>query len=70
MASSMRIVKRCAHCGGPMRGSAGLQWMGVAGSTPLRFDLCHPPDVGMDCYRLVTVYGHQIVDCPCVSDDS
>jgi hypothetical protein len=37
----------CGHCQRPMRGyaSAGTDW------------LCHPDD-GIDCYRLVTLYGH------------
>lgn len=41
----------CGHCQRPMRGmaSAGSTW------------LCHPDD-GMDCYRLVTLYGHRV---PC-----
>lgn len=41
----------CAHCLGPQVGSAS-----VAGQS-----LCHP-DGGLDCYRLVTVYHH---DMPC-----
>ncbi len=49
----------CSHCGEPMRGSAGLTLGGV------HHRLCHP-DNGMDCYRLVTVFRHPIVDCPCV----
>ncbi len=43
----------CGHCGGPQRGYAAL------GDTPL----CHP-DGGLDCYRLVTVYGH---GAPCIT---
>jgi hypothetical protein len=37
----------CGHCQRPMRGhaSTGGVW------------LCHPDD-GMDCYTLVTLYGH------------
>lgn len=38
--------KICAHCGNSLRGY---------GSVNSSY-LCHP-DVGMDCYRLVTVYG-------------
>lgn len=41
----------CKHCGGRQRGYATV---GDA-------KVCHPDD-GMDCYRLVTVYGHQM---PC-----
>lgn len=39
----------CGHCKRPMRGFAMAD--GVY--------LCHP-DVGMDCYHLVTVYGHEV----------
>lgn len=41
----------CGHCRQPMRGYASAHgtW------------LCHPDD-GMDCYRLVTVYRHEM---PC-----
>jgi hypothetical protein len=42
----------CGHCGGPLRGYATLG----------NIKLCHP-DEGMDCYRLVTLYGH---GAPCV----
>lgn len=48
----MRPAERiCAHCERPMRGmaSAGDAW------------LCHP-DYGVDCYHLVTLYGHKM---PC-----
>lgn len=38
-----------------MRGSAGITMHG------LDYPLCHP-DVGLDCYRLVTVYRHHL---PC-----
>lgn len=40
-------MKICAHCVDEMRGyaMAGDRW------------LCHP-DEGQDCYRLVTVWGH------------
>lgn len=37
----------CGHCGNPQRGY----------STHESKPLCHPDD-GMDCYQLVTVYGH------------
>lgn len=43
----------CGHCGEPQRGYASL-W-GIP--------LCHP-DEGLDCYRLVTVYGH---GAPCLT---
>ncbi len=48
----------CSHCGGVMRGSAGLSLDGV------HHPLCHP-DTGMDCYRLVTVFKHPVTGCPC-----
>lgn len=41
----------CAHCVRPQRGYAAVN------SHPL----CHP-DEGLDCYRLVTIYGHEM---PC-----
>lgn len=41
----------CGHCDGEVRGFARAQGK----------DLCHP-DSGLDCYRLVTVYGHEL---PC-----
>lgn len=41
----------CGHCHGPLRGYGAIG----------RVLLCHPDD-GMDCYRLVTLYGHGI-DC-------
>jgi hypothetical protein len=44
-------VLTCAHCYQPQRGYA------VVGYLPV----CHP-DVGMDCYARVTVYGHRM---PC-----
>lgn len=46
----------CAHCGGPMRGyaSAGDAW------------LCHP-DSGIDCYHLVTLYGHPAPCAACMT---
>jgi hypothetical protein len=49
-------VRICGHCEQPMRGMAskGDTW------------LCHP-DEGIDCYRLVTVYGHAT---PCGSLDA
>jgi transcriptional regulator with XRE-family HTH domain len=43
----------CGHCGGSLRGYASLGDV----------KLCHPDD-GMDCYRLVTVYGH---GAPCIT---
>jgi hypothetical protein len=41
----------CGHCLGPMRGHAAIS--DASGETWL----CHP-DQGLDCYRLVTLYGH------------
>lgn len=41
----------CAHCSEPMRGRASFNGL----------PLCHP-DKGVDCYHLVTVYGHAM---PC-----
>lgn len=53
----------CAHCLGPQGGSAQVN------DSPL----CHPAD-GLDCYRLVTVYGHAMPCTECVlarqSDDA
>ena len=41
-------MKICAHCGDEMRGyaMAGDRW------------LCHPDPPHLDCYHLVTVWGH------------
>jgi hypothetical protein len=50
----------CTHCGKPQVGAAGVQL------NDQFFDLCHP-DQGTDCYRLVTIYHHPIVDCLCMS---
>ncbi|TDC34205.1 hypothetical protein E1211_17815 [Micromonospora sp. 15K316] len=46
----------CGHCRTPMRGYARLGdiW------------LCHPDD-GLDCYRMVTLYGHGAPCFPCAS---
>lgn len=43
----------CDHCGRPLRGWAVLRRGGIT------FHLCHP-GVGLDCYRLVTVYNEPI----------
>lgn len=52
----------CAHCAHDLDGSASV------GDSPL----CHPGD-GLDCYRLVTIYGHAMPCTECVlaraSDD-
>jgi hypothetical protein len=48
----------CSHCQEPRRGSASVFAAGQ------QHDLCHT-DVGMDCYKLVTLRGHQLIDCPC-----
>lgn len=45
--------RTCAHCGGPQVGFASVNLA----------PLCHP-DYGLDCYRLVTVYGH-LMPCEC-----
>ena len=45
----------CAHCGHRVRGSASYNGL----------PLCHP-DEGMDCYHLVTVWGHKMPCDPCV----
>lgn len=52
----MKIKRTCGHCGERMRGYASFRnkW------------LCHPDD-GLDCYRLVTVYGHPMPCFPCAS---
>jgi hypothetical protein len=47
----LAVPRICGHCQRPIRG------MGSVGGT----FLCHPDD-GMDCYRLVTLYGHPM---PC-----
>jgi len=51
------MKKQCAHCMREMRGYAS------AGNGQR---LCHP-DAGLDCYRLVTVYGHEM-PCWCCVD--
>ena len=50
------LARLCGHCRQPMRGYAQLGdiW------------LCHP-DEGLDCYRLVTLYGHPVPCFPCAS---
>lgn len=40
----------CGHCGKQMRGSASIDGVPV----------CHPSWDGLDCYRLVTVYGETL----------
>ncbi len=49
----------CVHCGrkcGDTNGGSGS----VQGSK-----LCHPNEPGRpDCYHMVTVYHHELVDCP------
>lgn len=45
----MSAFDRCVHCGGELRGYAGVE-------TGL---ICHPDTLGLDCYRLVTVYHHE-----------
>jgi len=52
-------VIECAHCGYEQRGSADVN--GVP--------LCHEDSLGLDCYRLVTVYGHDLYDCQCWVDE-
>lgn len=47
-------MKTCGHCGAEFRYGGGIS----RGSEPW-VDLCHP-DVGMDCYRLVTIYDEPI----------
>jgi hypothetical protein len=51
--SSRREHPTCAHCGRPARGSAAIFIDGI------EITLCHP-DVGLDCYHLVTVYKERI----------
>jgi hypothetical protein len=56
--------KTCAHCGGPQIGFSS-----VFDSGGHRRPLCHPSR-GMDCYRLVIIYGHEMpCDCRGASDD-
>jgi hypothetical protein len=50
--------KRCQHCGGPAIGMAS-----VILPSGERVVVCHPT-YGMDCYQLVTVYGHG-APCDC-----
>lgn len=45
--------KACAHCGKRFEVGGSLFRDGVD------YSLCHP-DEGLDCYRLVTVYGEEI----------
>lgn len=49
----------CVHCGRSCDDPAG-GWSGVAAGSRL----CHPngPD-RPDCYHMVTVYHHELVDC-------
>lgn len=46
-------MTNCDHCGREQRGYAHLYREGK------NYALCHP-DEGLDCYRLVTVYGEPI----------
>lgn len=46
-------MTECDHCGREQRGYAHLYRDGV------NYALCHP-DEGVDCYRLVTVYGEKM----------
>lgn len=46
-------MKVCAHCGRRFRVGGSIFTGGV------EYPLCHPDD-GLDCYRLVTVYGETI----------
>lgn len=49
----------CVHCGRNCGDYLG--GLGRVGDAPL----CHPNErMRPDCYRLVTVYGHQLADCP------
>lgn len=52
MSTSPEGQPDCGHCGMPIVGYASVDGR----------HLCHP-DSGMDCYRLVSVYHH---DMPCV----
>lgn len=46
----------CTHCRRSQRGSAEVDGHPV----------CHPHDpLAMDCYHLVTVYGHSVDNCGC-----
>lgn len=46
----------CEHCGGQRQGYGVIKGKKV----------CHP-DVGMDCYHLVTVYGHEMPCKNCIN---
>jgi hypothetical protein len=54
----VRLVTRCVHCGRIMGDYEG--GFGEFNQQPL----CHPNVIDRpDCYHLVTVYHHQLVDC-------
>lgn len=40
----------CAHCNLPVKGKATIRGM----------DVCRPNNPGMDCYKLMVDYGHDI----------
>ena len=52
----MSGIPTCGHCGRPQVGYATVH------GTPL----CHP-DVGLDCYVLVTVGGHPMPCATCMT---
>lgn len=52
------VRETCAHCQRPNRGVAVSGYATVDGKF-----VCHP-DVGVDCYRLVTLYKHP-TPCAC-----
>jgi hypothetical protein len=53
----------CLHCWRPQRGRATV-WI-----DEVPYALCHS-DTGLDCYRLVTIYGHQPYLCACAMQAS
>lgn len=54
-------VPHCAHCGRTTDGRGGnTVWARAQGAR-----LCHPDEKNRpDCFHLVTLYGHQLYDCP------
>ena len=56
----VKEVPKCAHCGQPRIG------LGVVDNVQVCHTGTNPPwNAPMDCYRLVTVYGHHLNDCWC-----
>lgn len=65
--ASLVTAEQCGHCGAM---DVGTWAAGRSSIGPIA--LCHPrvdtpAGARPDCYRLVTVYGHEM-PCPCMSD--